>query len=71
MAPDPKCTAVATALQKSGLSYAELATKIGSTEQRVIDICTGGDKPTDIEFHSLAQALNISEVPHTGAHATK
>ncbi|KAF5354319.1 hypothetical protein D9756_007060 [Leucocoprinus leucothites] len=72
MAPDPKCSAVAGALQRSGLTYAALAGKVGAPEQRVIDICTGADTPTDAEFKSLASALGIVDnVPHVGAHATK
>ncbi|KIY53877.1 hypothetical protein FISHEDRAFT_54865 [Fistulina hepatica ATCC 64428] len=36
-APDPRCTAVAAAMKKSGLTYAQIATKIGRDEQHVID----------------------------------
>ncbi|KAJ3573499.1 hypothetical protein NP233_g2391 [Leucocoprinus birnbaumii] len=77
MAPDPKCTAVAGALSKSGLSYAQLAGRVGVSETRVTEsqflpyVCTGADKPTDAEFKSLAGALGLSDVPHTGEHSTK
>ncbi|RDB26182.1 hypothetical protein Hypma_006097 [Hypsizygus marmoreus] len=69
MAPDPQCTALAAAKDKSGLSYADIGAKIGKSEQHVIDICTGKAKPTTSEFDALAKALNIkSSVPHDGAH---
>ncbi|KAL9709605.1 hypothetical protein Ac2012v2_007344 [Leucoagaricus gongylophorus] len=71
MAPDPKCSAVNNALMRSGLTYTALANKVGVSEQRVINICTGNDKPTDQEFKALAAALNLSDVAHTGSHATK
>ncbi|XP_006456194.1 hypothetical protein AGABI2DRAFT_211033 [Agaricus bisporus var. bisporus H97] len=70
MSPDPKCTAIANALKNSGLSYGQLANQVGVTEQRVIDICTGNAKPTDVEFSSLGKALGLTDVPHTGTHAT-
>ncbi|KAF5374166.1 hypothetical protein D9615_008903 [Tricholomella constricta] len=69
MAPDPQCTALAAAKEKSGLSYADIASKIGQSEQHVIDICTGKVKPTAAEFDALAKALNISGgVPKDSAH---
>ncbi|KIY72286.1 hypothetical protein CYLTODRAFT_55878 [Cylindrobasidium torrendii FP15055 ss-10] len=71
MAPNPQCAALAAAKEKSGLSYAQIATKIGDTEDRVIAICTGSQKPTSSEFNNLAKALGItSEAPHDSAHAT-
>ncbi|KIM43754.1 hypothetical protein M413DRAFT_443662 [Hebeloma cylindrosporum] len=70
MAPDPKCAALAAAKAKKGLSYAQIASGIGSTEQRVIDVVTGQSKATDAEFNALAQVLGITNVPHTGVHST-
>lgn len=57
-------------LAKKGISYGQLAGSIGLQEQRVIDICTGNAKPTESEFKSLASALGLSDVPHTGYHTT-
>ncbi|KAF9456310.1 hypothetical protein BDZ94DRAFT_1315270 [Collybia nuda] len=72
MAPqDPLCSAVASAKEKSGLSYAQIAQRIGNSEQHVIDVCTGKTRPTTAEFDALAKALGItSGVPATTAHAT-
>ncbi|KIK57332.1 hypothetical protein GYMLUDRAFT_246982 [Collybiopsis luxurians FD-317 M1] len=71
MAPDPKCSAVNAALQRSGMTYGQLASRVGVSEQRVITICTGADRPTDSEFNALASALGMANVPHSGAHTTK
>ncbi|KAF9025230.1 hypothetical protein BDZ89DRAFT_86778 [Hymenopellis radicata] len=86
MAPNPQCAALAAAKDKTGkssraastradslptgLSYAAIAEKIGDSEQRVVEICTGKARPTEAEFNKLAQALGIANVPHTGVHAT-
>ncbi|KAF9002577.1 hypothetical protein BDQ17DRAFT_1425893 [Cyathus striatus] len=71
MAPDPQCSAVASAKEKSGLSYSQIATKIGTSEQHVIDICTGAKKPTQPEFNALAQALGITApLPHNASHSS-
>jgi len=69
MAPDPKCSAVAAALQSKGYTYAQVASKIGVSEQRVIDICTGASTPSADEFKALSGALGISDPPpgHTFA----
>ncbi|TFK67206.1 hypothetical protein BDN72DRAFT_843377 [Pluteus cervinus] len=61
MAADPQCSAVAAAKARSGLSYAQIAEKVGTTEQHVVDICTGTTKPTAQEYSALAKALNITE----------
>ncbi|KAJ7118901.1 hypothetical protein C8R44DRAFT_624990 [Mycena epipterygia] len=72
MAPNPQCTALAAAKDRSGLSYGDIAGKIGKTEQHVIDICTGAQKPTTDEFNALARALGIQSAPPAdSAHATK
>lgn len=49
-APNPQCSALAAAKQRSGLSYADIATKINKSEQHVIDgVClyVAIDKPID------------------------
>ncbi|KLO07562.1 hypothetical protein SCHPADRAFT_909362 [Schizopora paradoxa] len=68
---DPRCSALANAMKNKGMSYGQLATKLGTTEQHVSDICTGSTRPTDDEFNQLSGALGISNVPHTGVHSTK
>ncbi|KAL1745939.1 hypothetical protein HDZ31DRAFT_62705 [Schizophyllum fasciatum] len=71
MAPDPQCSALAAAMHKSGLTYAQIAAKINKPEQHVIDVCTGTVKPTEEEFNALATALGIKEnPPHVGVHST-
>ncbi|KAF5339820.1 hypothetical protein D9611_009146 [Ephemerocybe angulata] len=71
MAPDPKCAAISAAQKRTGLSYADIATKIGSTESRVTQIVTGSALATDDEFKALAKALDITDsVPHAGVHQT-
>ncbi|KAF9044224.1 hypothetical protein BJ165DRAFT_1479897 [Panaeolus papilionaceus] len=57
---DPRCTAVANAKKNSGLSYSQIAAKLGKSEQHVIDICTGTSRPNDAEFKALADALGIT-----------
>ncbi|KAI0659176.1 hypothetical protein C8Q70DRAFT_1054453 [Cubamyces menziesii] len=72
MAPNPQCAALAAAMNKQGLSYAQVAQRIGKSEQHVIDICTGASTPTADEFNALARALGItSPPPHDAAHSTK
>ncbi|KAJ7063656.1 hypothetical protein C8F01DRAFT_1251181 [Mycena amicta] len=90
MAPNPQCSALAAAKDRSGqlafsvlhchpglnihslgLSYGAIASKIGTTEQHVIDLCTGSQRPTTAEFNSLASVLGIANAPATPAHATK
>ncbi|KAA1472673.1 hypothetical protein DENSPDRAFT_881438 [Dentipellis sp. KUC8613] len=72
MAPSPQCTALAAAINRTGVSYGQLAGQLGTTEQHVIDIVTGKTPATTAEFNSLARALGITDVPpHTGAHTTK
>ncbi|OJT07081.1 hypothetical protein TRAPUB_2113 [Trametes pubescens] len=72
MAPNPQCAALAAAKEKKGLSYAQIAQKIGQPEQHVIDVCTGAATPTTAEFNALASALGITSAPpHDAAHTTK
>ncbi|KAJ7491122.1 hypothetical protein FB451DRAFT_1389857 [Mycena latifolia] len=72
MAPNPQCSALAAAKNKSGMSYGDIASRIGRSEQEVINICTGAQKPTAAEFNALATALGIqSSAPAISAHATK
>ncbi|KAE9399602.1 hypothetical protein BT96DRAFT_820316 [Gymnopus androsaceus JB14] len=71
MAPDPQCAALNAAKTRTGMSYAEIAAKIGQPEKHVIDVCTAKTKPTEAEFKALATALGITDnVPHSGVHAT-
>ncbi|TEB30910.1 hypothetical protein FA13DRAFT_1733322 [Coprinellus micaceus] len=70
MAPEPKCAAISAAQKRAGLSYADIATKIGSTEGRVTQIVTGAVAPTEAEFKALSAALDIADVPHSGVHQT-
>ncbi|TRM58988.1 hypothetical protein BD626DRAFT_509380 [Schizophyllum amplum] len=77
MAPEPQCTALASAMHKSGERTAlawhvlrSIAAKINRTEQHVIDVCTGAVRPTMDEFNAIAMALEFQESPpHTGVHA--
>ncbi|KAJ7778682.1 hypothetical protein DFH07DRAFT_795573 [Mycena maculata] len=72
MAPNPQCAALAAAKARTGLSYADIAARIDKTEQHVIDICTGKQRPTSSEFNELARVLGIQDAPPaTSAHATK
>ncbi|KAJ7651868.1 hypothetical protein B0H17DRAFT_1215124 [Mycena rosella] len=73
MAPDPQCTALAAAKNKSGMSYGDIASRIGKSEQEVINICTGAQKPTTDEFNALAKALNIQNAAPAAmaTHTTK
>ncbi|KAH9476144.1 hypothetical protein JR316_0011715 [Psilocybe cubensis] len=72
MAPNPQCAALAAAKEKKGYSYGQIASGIGASEQRVIDIVTGAAKPTEAEFNAIANVLGVSSsaVPHTGVHST-
>ncbi|KAJ3487348.1 hypothetical protein NLI96_g3601 [Meripilus lineatus] len=71
MVADPKCTALAAAKARAGLSYGQIATQLGEPENRIVAICTGQAVPTDQEFNKLAQVLGIKDQPsHTGVHAT-
>jgi len=72
MAPNPQCVALDNAKKKKGLSYAQIASQIGQSEQHVIDICTGKVTPTATEFNQLAQVLDIKDAPPADkSHATK
>ncbi|KAI6112289.1 hypothetical protein EDD16DRAFT_1604177 [Pisolithus croceorrhizus] len=57
-------------MKKQGLDYAGLAARIGSTPQRVQEICTARVHPTAEEFGKLARALNIQGTPGGPAHRT-
>ncbi|KAF7323325.1 Transcription factor [Mycena chlorophos] len=71
MPPNPQCSALAAAKDRSGMSYGAIAGKVGLSEQKVIDICTGAQQATTSEFNAIANALGISNAPATAAHATK
>ncbi|KIJ97226.1 hypothetical protein K443DRAFT_681703 [Laccaria amethystina LaAM-08-1] len=71
MSPNHQCAALAAAQARTGISYAQIAASIGSTEQQVIAICTGTQRPTESEFKAITRALGISDnVSHRGVHAT-
>ncbi|KAH8110199.1 hypothetical protein DFH11DRAFT_1514709 [Phellopilus nigrolimitatus] len=72
MAPNPTCSALAAAKDRKGLSYAQIATAVGTDEQTVINACTGQVHPIDAKlFDALARVLDIKAQPaHTGVHAT-
>ncbi|PPQ84393.1 hypothetical protein CVT25_012492 [Psilocybe cyanescens] len=72
MAPNPSCAALASAKEKKGYSYAQIASGIGASEQHVIDIVTGKKTPTEKEFNAIANVLGVASnaVPHTGVHST-
>ncbi|KAF5390906.1 hypothetical protein D9757_004026 [Collybiopsis confluens] len=54
-----------------GISYGDIAAKIGQTEQHVIDICTAKATPTQAEFDAIAKVLGITDAPPANrAHAT-
>ncbi|KAI0266364.1 hypothetical protein BC834DRAFT_969404 [Gloeopeniophorella convolvens] len=71
MAPSPQCSALNAAINRQGVTYAQLAQRVGVSEQRVIDVVTGKDVATTTEFNALASALGITNAPHDAAHATK
>jgi len=72
MASNPQCVALAAAKEKKGATYKQIASGIGSTEQRVIDVCTGKATPTKDEFSKLAVYLDIKDAaPSDSAHRTK
>jgi len=69
MAPSPQCAALAAAIQRKGVTYGQIASQIGSSEQRVIAVVTGTAQPTRTEFDSLARVLGITDqVPMSPAH---
>ncbi|KAF8643452.1 hypothetical protein AX16_009008 [Volvariella volvacea WC 439] len=69
--PHATCAAVAAAQQRTGLTDAQIAEKVGTTEAHITDIITGKTKPTAEEFQKLAVALEIKDpLPHDAAHST-
>ncbi|KAI0030546.1 hypothetical protein K488DRAFT_15047, partial [Vararia minispora EC-137] len=60
MAPDPQCSALNAAMHKKGLSYSQIANRLGTSEQHVVDIFTGNKKATKSEFDSIARVLDIT-----------
>ncbi|KAI0049378.1 hypothetical protein FA95DRAFT_1557037 [Auriscalpium vulgare] len=72
MAPSPQCSALNAAISRKGISYKDLATQMGTSEQHIIDVCTGSVTATSGEFNNLAKVLGISDVPpHSPSHLTK
>ncbi|KAF9793287.1 hypothetical protein BJ322DRAFT_1103699 [Thelephora terrestris] len=71
MPPNPQCAALAAAKNKSGLSYTQIAQKVGCPEQRIIDICAGNVVATQAEFQAITVALGIQDrAPNVDAHKT-
>ncbi|KAI0300529.1 hypothetical protein B0F90DRAFT_1817583 [Multifurca ochricompacta] len=70
MASEVQCKALNKAINDNGYSYAQIAAKVGSSEQRVSDICSGRVRPTTQEFNNLATTLRITNPPRDAAHAT-
>ncbi|KAI0057166.1 hypothetical protein BV25DRAFT_1453674 [Artomyces pyxidatus] len=72
MPPSPQCTALNAAISRKGVTYGQLAQQMGTSEQHIIDVCTGHVTATTSEFKTLASVLGISDVPpHDPAHLTK
>jgi len=66
-----QCKAVAAAMDKSRLSYEQIAREIGgnTTKEHVEGIVKGTTKPTAGEFQALARALKITTpLPNDSAH---
>ncbi|KAF8962144.1 hypothetical protein BDZ97DRAFT_1826567 [Flammula alnicola] len=59
MAPNAQCAALAAAKEKKGLSWGQIASALGQSEQHVIDIVTGQSKPTEAEFNAIAKRTYI------------
>jgi len=69
--PETQCAALAAAKQRTGLSYGQIAERVNSTEQRIIDICTGTSVPTQAEFQAITRTLGIQDkAPSDAAHKT-
>ncbi|KAI0254529.1 hypothetical protein BJV78DRAFT_923634 [Lactifluus subvellereus] len=65
MASNGQCAGLTNAIRGKGITYAQLAQRIGSTEQRVSDICSGKQSATQKEFNDLAAALGMTNLgPH-------
>ncbi|KAI0001148.1 hypothetical protein BJV77DRAFT_262584 [Russula vinacea] len=57
---DVQCTALSNAIARQGVSYAQIAMRVGTTEKRIIDIVSGKERPTQQEFNKLATSLGIT-----------
>jgi len=69
--PNPQCAALSAAKERTGLSYSQIAQKVNTSEQRIIDICTGAAVPTDAEFQAITVTLGIQDrAPNDKAHKT-
>ncbi|EPQ51334.1 hypothetical protein GLOTRDRAFT_133204 [Gloeophyllum trabeum ATCC 11539] len=71
MAVQTPCPAIKAAQQKKGLSYGEIASKMGQSEKHVEDICSGTEVPTKQEFDQLGKTLDIMPPPNDKVHKTK
>jgi len=68
MSANPVCPAVRAAKDKQGISYAQLAEKVGKPEDQVINILSGS-APSQDSVRAVASALNISgPVPQDSKH---
>ncbi|KAF9653832.1 hypothetical protein BDM02DRAFT_3182279 [Thelephora ganbajun] len=63
MASNPQCTALAAAKEKTGLSYSEIAQKVKTSEQRIID----GQFDILTTYHIYPGDLLICDSVCTGA----
>ncbi|KAJ3521883.1 hypothetical protein NM688_g8956 [Phlebia brevispora] len=71
MAPVPQCPAVASAMKSKGMSYKDIADKMGKDESFVMGLCTGAFRPASNDFNALAAALEMKDAPpHDAAHLT-
>jgi len=60
MAPDSRCDSINAAMANKGISYAQIADGIFSTEDRVKAILQGTAKATAAEFNAIAAYLGIN-----------
>ncbi|KIM59879.1 hypothetical protein SCLCIDRAFT_1217321 [Scleroderma citrinum Foug A] len=67
MAP---CNAITAAMNNRGLTYDQLAQRVGSNAARVQQICTGQAHPTTQEFNSIARELNLNPSEAPRGHAS-
>ncbi|KAN0125850.1 hypothetical protein V8E52_001057 [Russula decolorans] len=71
MSSEIQCTALNNAIKAKGYSLPQVAQNVGSSEQRVRDIVSGRERPTQQEFNKLATSLGIAnQAPHNSDHAT-
>jgi len=59
--PNPQCASLAAAKERAGLSYSQIAERVKTSEQRIIDICTGAAVPTNAEFQAITVVLGVQD----------